>query len=860
MGGLNFELKDRRSSIVGREFTEKADAKIVRQLIKTVETTIPTLDETKKSELKAYNDLLSNLKNILRLSVANGGSWNTSYTFGKGKKRGRVFNMKSLGHLWAEVKSAIFGLRPELQDIDMVNGGYTVLYQIGVKLGCKLVDLKPIKDYIDKREQYLQNIRTIYKVSKGLAKLLFITLSYGGSVDTWISNNSITNIRDEKGKKIYLGSINDIIDSIGKIGQKYIETYPKILKKISSDNIYGSAAAEIYQDTENRCLEILLVEFGFPKEAYLQHDGATLNMDEVYESTGLTIEQMLETAHFNIQQELGIDVKYEVKKFSEPMELSDLEDSTDEEFIRFENDRFNNYLTNGEKKRYFEIFHFKTGTPNVRYIYQKFSRMEQKNNIYLFEECELKKKYRNLFIEVVVEKGGKNSKEDVLKKTPFIDWWITQQDLREYDGFDFIPENKITDKLQYWDGISEENFNSFRGYSKKCFLKRPLSKDEKMEKLEPWLEIVHELCGGVKEHTDAYLNYLAHMIQKPNEKVPVAFVIKSAQGVGKNMTLEPIGKILNEYFISSGNIDDFVGDYANGFFQKILVNLNECQMTKKGFDYEGRIKAFITEDTSSLNEKHEKRRTVRNIARLIIFTNKPNPLAMDVKTINRRFFVFQSTEEFLGMEDEFWTERLELFSSDEFVAILYDFLNTRDISNAKWKPIITPAYIEMCSQFIPLEVLFLEDFFTYGEHSMDNNLIKSDALYRYYVSFAERMGVKKEMIASHPKFTLLLKDLQVGITTLKKDGYSHIAMNLAEVRKNLILKQLIRPNDGEEVIQQKKKYKKLSDYKRTPEDDSTTDESSSVVSSISEDNSVSDIETNLIEDDESNDFINSLFQ
>jgi hypothetical protein len=864
---MNFNLEPRERIIIGRQFTEYCTVKDLEEILEADKDN----EWLWPSEIKEIRDLIT--------FFDRDASKRTEHKYGKGRDYGRGWASRSLGKLCSRVKATIFirrntalkKINPKsigLLDIDMVNGGFTIIYQAGLKLGIKSTDLKYMKLYLDKREEQLESVMALFTVDRCIAKNLFIVLSYGGSVNTWINAHKIVNCKTAFGKFKTLPILDGIVQECILIGKEYVLKYKIenkfMVNKPDNDwqsydgNKYGIAISALYQDTEFECLNILLLECGMPEEAYLQHDGATINFDEVYNKIGLTIKEILPVVHSEIERQLGIIVKYEIKEFDKnPMPTKPVVINMDN-FLRFDPKRFNEFTTFSEKKRYFEIFHCKIKMPDVRYIMQKFDKLSSKNNITPYTTQGFKDCYQNLFVDIIEERGGKKTKTEVLVKTPFIPYWMKQDNLREYDQYVFDPKNTIMEGLGYWNEIDNEYFNTFRGYSEKCKpSERKISKATKNEILEPWLEVVHELCGGVQIQTDAYLDFLAHMIQKPNTKAPMAFIIKSLQGIGKNVTLEPIAKMLNDYFITSSNIDDFMGDHANGFFQKILVNLNECQMNRNSFDYEGRIKTFITEDTISLNEKHEKRITVRNIARLLIFSQKPNPIPMDVKTGNRRFQVFQATDKYTDMDDEFWEERIELFNSDTFIPILYEFLNTRDISKIKWKPILTQGYIEMCSQFIPMEVLFLEYFMTQG---YTDSTIPSSAIYGHYCQFAERAGIKKEQIVSNSKLTNLLKDLEVGIEKKKIGGQSYLYLgDLKEVRAKLIMKELIRPDDDEEKPQKvKKAFKKLnikivyeddSMEETTNEDDSITNENDSITNEDGDEDEDDLICDNLFNDD-----------
>ncbi len=133
---------------------------------------------------------------------------------------------------------------------------------------------------------------------------------------------------------------------------------------------------------------------------------------------------------------------------------------------------------------------------------------------------------------------------------------------------------------------------------------------------------------------------------------------------------------------------------------------------------------------------------VKNYALLILFTNKINPIQIDVKSSDRRWVVFKSTTKFVNKQvygADFWNKVAEIFNSNEFKAELYDYLNTIDLSNfnpIKERP-ITESYKMLASLSIPKEVLFMEYLFekryeAYKENNpllKDNKIIKESSKY-----------------------------------------------------------------------------------------------------------------------------------
>ncbi len=414
--------------------------------------------------------------------------------------------------------------------------------------------------------------------------------------------------------------------------------------------------------------------------------------------------------------------------------------------LNFNTEYFNILKSYEEKKQYFEKFVCKVLRPQPLYIYS-----ENDNNNYnclLYSENDIKETFKHLSSSIIKKE----------KESKFISEWIDDNNIKLYNRMDFNPYNGIRN-----DKIKSDCYNLFNGYNKQILTEYDINKKEEI--LKPFKELLFELCGGANEieSYDYFYKFLAHLIQKPAERIPICFIFKSKQGVGKNVMLDVIGSIIGKaHYITSSNPKDFFGDYAEGFYRKILVNINECE-GKDTFDYEGKIKSFITENSITLNPKFVRQTTISNYARLIIFTNKPNPIPIDVRSKDRRFVVYQSTDKYLDKKygTTFWEKLVKYFQNPKFIACLYDDLNNIKLDGIKWKESrpITKAYLEMCKLYIPTEALFLEDFIDNKKYNNNNNSnldldddedfidnlnnsvdISTTDLYKQYTEFCKKYG------------------------------------------------------------------------------------------------------------------------
>lgn len=457
-----------------------------------------------------------------------------------------------------------------------------------------------------------------------------------------------------------------------------------------------------------------------------------------------------------------------------------------------------------EKKAYFEFFCCKVLRPEPLYMYNEIDN-EQFNSL-MYCEKKMIETFKHLGSGIFkIDKTGDK------KETKFINEWLNDDNLKLYNNMEFMPYNGC--RLQQDNNNNKTCYNLFNGYNNDILTE--YDKNNNKAILKPFKDLLYELVGADQSYVDYFYNFLAHLIQKPNERIPISFIFKSLEGSGKNMMLDTIGDIIGRaHYITSSRPKDFFGEYAEGFYRKLLVNINETEATGT-FDYEGVIKSFITENTITLNPKFVRQTTINNYARLIITTNKPNPIKIDVKSKDRRFVVYQSTNKYLDNQygTTFWTKLKAHFKNPKFISCLYDDLNNINLELVKWKEErpITKAYLEMCKQYIPVEALFLEYYIDnklynelnttkYNKDNRNNEIsINTIDFYNYYVSYCQLNGFinDKQFQINITKFNTRLSELDVQILKVKTSSTSVFRFTPKTVYDILIDKKWISKDNND---------------------------------------------------------------
>lgn len=653
--------------------------KRLAQLIKC-----PEIEEDIKKDLQKY------AKKFDRSKLA----YRVNYEY-KGLQYGRRYAEKSLSlqNFKGKVRETL--VHDTHTDIDIKNCHPVLLAQYCEQ---KKIACDALNDYVKHRDARIQELVDAYKCDRKTAKTFMIHLLYLDQIDH---------------AQLTLGFEMPFIDppwvvefakELQLIGNLIVALEPvtfdavKKLKKEEYKNKIATTMSYVIQVIEDQIIQnaVIKLKQNNYKVDTLCFDGVLVNSTNVsndvleelssycYSSTGYVVEFAKKPmeSHYSLVEE-----KYD---FSERKFLNldhwsqvycmSLEGWTPEE-------------TYALRKTYFEKHFCMVETPSAQYIRQGNGDDKKTYILTAPEMTQLLKPVKSGFT-------------DNASRLRFFSVWDEDIAKRQYRQMDFIPYNPSNP-------IDDDScFNLFQGFNPRCF-GNSMEGSFLMKKIKPFLDLAHEICGGVEENSEYFHRFMADIFQNPAKKPPVAICIKSKEGVGKNVLLDAIGNMLgNTHYITSSKPDDFFGCHAEGFKGKLLINLNEAEGGKT-FDYEGNIKSFITEDTITINPKNVRPMEINNYARTIVTTNKTTPIAIDVKGRDRRWVVFQSTENTLTYSRTYWSKFVEHFKSQEFMAALYQYY-TEVIDNtgfdwAKQRP-ITKAYCDMCDKYQPVVVLFLEEY------------------------------------------------------------------------------------------------------------------------------------------------------
>ena len=193
---------------------------------------------------------------------------------------------------------------------------------------------------------------------------------------------------------------------------------------------------------------------------------------------------------------------------------------------------------------------------------------------------------------------------------------------------------------------------------------------------------------------DAYnylINYLAHAIQKPQEKPGVAIVFLSESGCGKGTFYTLLNKIWGQSSIEVNDVKHIIGNFNAALQNNFIVFMDEALF--KG-NHEGmeRLKNLITEKTIRVEKKYVQAYDIDSFHRFFAASNSEHFAHIPVD--DRRFCFYRVSSEYKQNLDYFDQLHHVIENGDEVAGLLH-YLSNLDIKGFNPKRrIITQEHIE----------------------------------------------------------------------------------------------------------------------------------------------------------------------
>lgn len=186
---------------------------------------------------------------------------------------------------------------------------------------------------------------------------------------------------------------------------------------------------------------------------------------------------------------------------------------------------------------------------------------------------------------------------------------------------------------------------------------------------------------------DQVLNYMAHRVQRPEEKPRFALLIAGGQGVGKDTVIEMCCPAIGAWNVA--NIDPAAFDSQfNEFAASTLVRINETsnlhEMSRWAFNERTKVLIAGSPDNATINPKYGQKFSVRMFCGVILTTNHMLS-GIYIPADDRRYDVIEcATLQEMGLSDSdtrraYFAELWEWFNTGG-ASHIAAFLHERDIS------------------------------------------------------------------------------------------------------------------------------------------------------------------------------------
>lgn len=263
---------------------------------------------------------------------------------------------------------------------------------------------------------------------------------------------------------------------------------------------------------------------------------------------------------------------------------------------------------------------------------------------------------------------------------------------------------QVVESSTWWPGediLIKDVYASAGGFSRRdghrCFnhYEPPMYEQlaAKGQTADRWLAHVKRLYPDPAEH-EHFLDWAAHMLQRPDEKCNHAIVLAGQQGIGKDSMVLPLRHGVGAWNTSEIGPDDVQSQF-NAYVKSVLIVINEVRPHHEDFRataFYNALKPLLAAppEQLTLNEKYTKPIAVKNVCRVILTTN--DPMAMHIPDADRRMFVMTSKLPSPRLNREVFEENYFLDLYQYFrrggldAAVLW--LMKRDLS--KWDPAKPP--------------------------------------------------------------------------------------------------------------------------------------------------------------------------
>ena len=181
-----------------------------------------------------------------------------------------------------------------------------------------------------------------------------------------------------------------------------------------------------------------------------------------------------------------------------------------------------------------------------------------------------------------------------------IDNFLVSSKTRCYDGIEFNPRGSSGNLLNLWVGPTIQ------------------AKAGEWRLIQSFL--LEVICDGDHECYCYLIRFIAHALQRPEEKPGILIILIGGQGTGKGTLGRILRLIWSATYLQVHNIDAVTGNFNASLERAFIVFMDEALFAgdRKASDA---LKSLVTEPVIHINEKHQPARQTHSYHRFFATTN-----------------------------------------------------------------------------------------------------------------------------------------------------------------------------------------------------------------------------------------------
>lgn len=301
--------------------------------------------------------------------------------------------------------------------------------------------------------------------------------------------------------------------------------------------------------------------------------------------------------------------------------------------------------------------------------------------------------------------------------------WHSHPDRRSYDGVEFFPNpdgaQGTPGYLNFWRGFDVTpspagSYGIFRDH------------------------LLNNVCDGDPELFKYVFGWMAHIVQKPRERLGTAIVLRGQRGTGKSKVGEVLGSLFSSHYFQ---VDDarYVTGQFNAYMASCLLLQTDEAVWAGDKSGEGRLKGLITSEMQMIESKGVDPIRMRNFVRVIFTSNEGwvVPAGMD-----ERRYVILDVNPRCAQNRAYFAEMDEELNNGGRERLLHD-LQTFDLSKVDlWRLPQTQALLDQKVRSLDT----IDDFWynrLYAGDDWPMRIVCGD-LYAEYLKAAAQIGVGRK--------------------------------------------------------------------------------------------------------------------